>query len=99
MIETNLNATISQLPADIYDGKASTIDFELEDEVAEAMAERPDDPKVREGSYFIGKAAALMQVVDGVFVPVEVRKGRQARADLHRARHRAASGTYHYFGA
>ncbi|MGO6949604.1 helicase-related protein [Rhizobium johnstonii] len=75
-LETSLNAAISQLPAGIYDGKASTIDFALEDEVAEAMAERPDDPKVREGSYFIGKATALMQVVDGVAVPVEVRKGR-----------------------
>jgi hypothetical protein len=75
-LETALNATISQLPADVYDREASTIDFALEDEVAEAMAERPDDPKVREGSYFIGKATALMQVVDGVAVPVEVRKGR-----------------------
>ncbi|TCA42236.1 lactate dehydrogenase, partial [Rhizobium pisi] len=75
-LETILNSAISQLPAGIYDGKASTIDFALEDEVAEAMAERPEDPKVREGSYFIGKATALMQVVDGVAVPVEVRKGR-----------------------
>ncbi|MVA27882.1 helicase-related protein, partial [Agrobacterium vitis] len=75
-LETNLNAAISQLPAGVYDGEPSAIDFALEDEVAEAMAERPDDPKVREGSYFIGKATALMQVVDGVAVPVEVRKGR-----------------------
>jgi N12 class adenine-specific DNA methylase len=75
-LETNLNAAIGQLPADIYNGEASTIDFALEDEVADAMAERPDDPKVREGSYFIGKATALMQVVDGVVVPVEVREGR-----------------------
>ncbi|NTC17463.1 helicase-related protein, partial [Agrobacterium tumefaciens] len=75
-LETSLNAAISQLPADIYDGEACTIDFAIEDEVADAMAERPDDPKVREGSYFIGKATALMQVVDGLAVPVEVRKGR-----------------------
>ncbi|WP_421358978.1 MULTISPECIES: helicase-related protein [Agrobacterium] len=75
-LETSLNAAIGRLPADIYDGEASTIDFALEDEVAEAMAERPDDPKVREGSYFIGKATVLMQVVDGAAVPVEVRKGR-----------------------
>lgn len=75
-LETSLNAAISHLPADIYDGEASTIDFAIEEEVADAMAERPDDPKVREGSYFIGKATALMQVVDRVAVPVEVRKGR-----------------------
>lgn len=75
-LETILNAAISQLRAGIYDGEASTIDFALEDEVAETKAERPDDPRVREGSYFIGKGTALMQVVDGVAVPVEVRKGR-----------------------
>ncbi len=75
-LETSLNATIGQLPAGIYAGEASTIDFALEDEVAEAMAERPDDPKVREGSYFIAKGAVLMQVVDGVAVPLEIRKGR-----------------------
>ncbi|NEK18176.1 helicase-related protein [Rhizobium leguminosarum] len=75
-LETILEATIGRLPMGIYHGEDSTIDFALEDEVAEAMAERPDDPKVREGSYFIGKATALMQVVDGVAVPVEVRKGK-----------------------
>jgi len=75
-LETNLNAAISQLPAEIYHGDVAPIDLELEDEVAEAMAERPDDPKVREGSYFIGNATTLMQVVDGLAVPVEVRKGR-----------------------
>lgn len=75
-LETILDAAIERLPANIYDGEAPTIDFELEDEVVDAMAERPDDPKVREGSYFIGKGTALMQVVDGVAAPVEVRKGR-----------------------
>ncbi|EGL62786.1 helicase-like protein, partial [Agrobacterium sp. ATCC 31749] len=75
-LETILDAAIERLPANIYDGEAPTIDFELEDEVVDAMAERPDDPRVREGSYFIGKATTLMQVLDGVAVPVEVRKGR-----------------------
>lgn len=75
-LEPILNAAIEWLPADIYDGEPSTIDFELHDEVADGMTERPDDPKLREGSFFVGKATALMQVVDGVAVPVEVRKGR-----------------------
>jgi N12 class adenine-specific DNA methylase/adenine-specific DNA methylase len=75
-LETSLNAAVDRLTTGIYDGEVASIDFDLEDEVADAMAERPDDPKVREGSYFIGKATALMQVVDGVAVPVEVRKGR-----------------------
>ncbi|NTJ11730.1 helicase-related protein [Rhizobium lusitanum] len=75
-LETSLNAAIDRLPAGIYDSEATSIDFELEDEVAEAAAERLDDRQVREGSYFIGTATALMQVVDGVAVPVEVRKGK-----------------------
>jgi N12 class adenine-specific DNA methylase len=75
-LETSLNAAISQLSADIYDGDVAPIDFALEDEVAEATAQRPDDRQVREGSYFIGTGTELMQVVDGVAVPVEVRKGR-----------------------
>lgn len=75
-LETSLNDAISRLSADLYDGDVTPIDFALEDEVTEATAERPDDPKVREGSYFIGKATALMQLVDGIAVPVKVRKGR-----------------------
>ncbi|QND44455.1 DEAD/DEAH box helicase family protein (plasmid) [Rhizobium lusitanum] len=71
-----LSVAISQLPADIYDGEATPIDFEVEDEVAEASAERPDDRQVREGSFFIGKGTALMQVVDGVAVSVGVRKSK-----------------------
>ncbi|KJF70024.1 N-6 DNA methylase [Agrobacterium arsenijevicii] len=75
-LQTILNAAIEVLPSGIYDGEPPTIDFALEDEVVDPMAERPDGPKVREGSYFIGKATALMQVVDGVTAPVAVRKGR-----------------------
>lgn len=75
-LENALAAAIGRLPSDIYDGGTEVIDFELADEVTDAMAERPDDPKVREGSFFIGEATALMQVVDGVPVPVDVRKGK-----------------------
>jgi adenine-specific DNA methylase len=75
-LETALSAAIERLPADIYDGEPASVDFELK--VADAMAERPDDPRVREGSYFIGKGTALMQVVDGLAAPVEVKKGRAA---------------------
>ncbi len=77
-LETALSLAIERLPADIYDGEPTSVDFELEDEVADAMAERPDDPRVREGSYFVGKGTALMQVVDGQPVAVEVKKGRAA---------------------
>lgn len=75
-LETALTAAVERLPADICDGEPTSVDFELEDDVADAMAERPDDPRVREGSYFVGKGTALMQVVDGQPVPVEVKKGR-----------------------
>ncbi len=75
-LETALSEAIERLPAAIYGGEPESVDFEMEDEVADAMAERPDDPRVREGSYFIGKGTALMQVVDGLAVPVDVKKGR-----------------------
>ena len=75
-LETALAAAIHSLPESIYDGEPEPIDFDLEYEAAVAAVERPDDPIIREGSYFIGKGAALMQVVNGQAVPVEVRKGK-----------------------
>lgn len=76
--EAALLEAVQRLPTRIYDGEAGLVDFELEDEVADGMAERPDDPKVREGSYFVGKATQLMQLIDGQPAPVEVKKGRAA---------------------
>lgn len=73
-LETILNGAVERLPAGITGSQVAQIDVDLENEVAEA--ERPDDPHVREGSYFIGKATALMQVSGGSAVAVEVRKGR-----------------------
>lgn len=77
-LESALSAAIATLPQAIYDGEPDGIDFELENEAAEEVCARPDDPCVREGSYFIGKGTALMQVVDGQPVPVDVKKGRGA---------------------
>lgn len=75
-LEADLARAIGALQAGLYDGVAPAIDFELEEEVADAMAERPEDSSVREGSYFIGKATALMQVIDGTAVEVKVKKGK-----------------------
>lgn len=75
-LETMLSEAIERLPAGMIGSEVTQINFDLENEVAGEMDERPDDRHVREGSYFIGKATALMQVVGGSTVAVNVRKGR-----------------------
>ncbi|MGO7401974.1 lactate dehydrogenase (plasmid) [Rhizobium ruizarguesonis] len=77
-LEPSLISAIAGLPAAIYCAKAGTIDFEPEDEVVQAMAERPDDPSIREGSFFVGEQNQLMQVVDGVPIAVKVRSGKSS---------------------
>lgn len=75
-LETALNAAISLLPEDRYDGEPAEIDIDLEDELGEIVDPHPDSSKVREGSFFIDKARGLMQMVDGAPTPIKVRKGR-----------------------
>ena len=75
-LETLLTAAIDLLPEDIYDGEPTTIDLDIEDELAEIVDLRPDNGNVREGSYFIDIRHGLMQIVDGVAIAIKVRKGR-----------------------
>lgn len=75
-LEESLALAIQALPSNIYDGQADAIDFEVDGDVADETGQPAQHQRVREGSYFIGKATALMQVVDGVAVPVHVRKGK-----------------------
>ncbi|MCZ7497444.1 DEAD/DEAH box helicase family protein (plasmid) [Aminobacter sp. SR38] len=77
-LEGALNAAISLLPEDRYDGEPSAIDIELEDELGEVVDLRRQSEKVREGSFFIDARHGLMQMVDGSPVPIKVRKGRSA---------------------
>ncbi|MHB0952754.1 MAG: lactate dehydrogenase [Allorhizobium sp.] len=75
-LATALDAAISLLPEDHYDGEPSEIDLDLEGELGEIVDLRPGNEKVREGSFFIDTAKGLMQMLDGVPVQVKQRKGR-----------------------
>lgn len=75
-LEAQLHAVIALLPEDLYDGEPTAIDHDLEDELGEIVDLRPDNSKVREGSYFIEPRHGLMQIVDGSAVAITVRSGR-----------------------
>ncbi|SDN38251.1 helicase-related protein [Ensifer sp. YR511] len=75
-LEAALETAIEMLPKGVYDGEPEAVDLGQGGDAGEVTAERPDDRGVREGSYFIGKATALMQIVDGEPVSVEVKKSR-----------------------
>ena len=75
-LETALAAAVDLLPAGLYDGEPTPIDIDLEDELAEIVDLSPKDSPVREGSFFVDRTKGLMQMLDGVAVPVTVRKGR-----------------------
>jgi len=68
---------ISLLPEALYDGEPETLNLS-DDAAADVGDDRPDDVAIREGSFFIGKNTALMQMVDGAPVTIIVRKGRNA---------------------
>ncbi|NTZ63853.1 DEAD/DEAH box helicase family protein [Agrobacterium tumefaciens] len=75
-LETLLNAAIDRLPEDLYDGEPTEIDLDLEDDLAEIVDLRPDNAKVREGSYLTDNRHGLMQIVDGEPVEIKIRKAR-----------------------
>lgn len=77
-LESGLNAAISLLPEDLYDGEPTVIDIDLEDELGDIIDLRPQGSKVREGSFFIDARNGLMQMIDGAPVAIAVRKGRSA---------------------
>ncbi|ACM39290.1 helicase SNF2 family (plasmid) [Allorhizobium ampelinum S4] len=75
-LEAALNAAVSLLPEDIYDGEPTPVDIDLEAELGDIVDIRPRNDTVREGSFFIDNARGLMQMVDGAAVVIPVRKGR-----------------------
>ncbi len=77
-LESVLNAAISLLPEDLYDGEPTGIDIDLEDELGDIIDLRPDGPNVREGGFFIDARHGLMQMLVGTPVAITVRKGRSA---------------------
>ncbi|RWC00320.1 MAG: lactate dehydrogenase [Mesorhizobium sp.] len=75
-LEQALCETISLLPEAIYDGEPEVIDRDADDSIDGIDERRPDKVAIREGSYFIAKNTALMQMVDSAPVTITVRKGR-----------------------
>jgi N12 class adenine-specific DNA methylase len=69
---------VSLLPEAVYDGEPEAIGPD-----ATGADDRAGDPAsdglgIREGSYFIGKNTALMQMIDGAPATIPVRKGRSS---------------------
>ena len=76
-LEQALGAATRLLPEAIYDGEPEAVDPETDAGDAHEFDE-PDGQGIREGSFFVGKNQALMQVRDGEPVTITVRKGRAA---------------------
>jgi hypothetical protein len=83
VLEDALTAAILRLPDAIYDGDPETIT--LDDQKTPADAAQRAGGAVREGSYFIGKNTALMQMVDGTAVIIAVEEGEECRRRLRQA--------------
>ncbi|MHA6688549.1 N-6 DNA methylase [Mesorhizobium sp. A556] len=75
--EAALAAAIGLLPEAIYDGEPDALGPDDGDR-AEEEGEAPGGAAVREGSYFLARNTALMQMVDGQAVTIVVRKGKSA---------------------
>jgi N12 class adenine-specific DNA methylase/adenine-specific DNA methylase len=74
-LDAALAAAIGLLPQAIYDGEPEALG---PDDDGHAGGDSDRGSSVREGSYFIGKNTALMQMVDGQAVTIVVRKSRSA---------------------
>ena len=77
-LDARLKAVVGSLPEDIYDGEPTAIDLDLEDELVDIVDLRPENSKVREGSYIVDPRHGLMQIVDNAPVAICVRRGRSA---------------------
>ncbi|GHD24036.1 Eco57I restriction-modification methylase domain-containing protein [Tianweitania populi] len=76
-LEQALADAMLLLPKAIYDGEPARIDPGAEHE-ADALDANAEGVSAREGSFFIARNTALMQMVDGSPVTITVRKGRSS---------------------
>ena len=76
-LEQALAVAISLLPEALYDGEFEPIDASGED-ADELLDIRGEGAGVREGSFFVAKSTALVQMVDAAPVAISVRKGRSS---------------------
>ncbi len=75
-LEAQLDAALARLPAGIFEPLAESPSDEPEDEPAIRPGTAADGATIKEGSFFIGKAGVLMQIVEGRPVPVAIREGK-----------------------
>ncbi|WP_306051583.1 N-6 DNA methylase [Oceaniradius stylonematis] len=75
-LEQALDAAISLLPEAIYDGKPEEVDLDADHDADRPGSDGPESGSVREGSFFVARNTALMQMIDGVPVALVIRKGR-----------------------
>ncbi|GLS41725.1 lactate dehydrogenase [Mesorhizobium tianshanense] len=76
-LDAALATAVLALPEALYDGEPENIEDDAEDEGVPDVA-TAGEASIREGSYFIGKNTALMQLVDGEAVTIAIRKGRSS---------------------
>jgi len=75
-LDVALTAAVHLLPEAIYDGEPEEIEGDAGEQVEAPVRNAADGAAIREGSYFIGQNTALMQMVDGEAVTIQIRKGR-----------------------
>lgn len=76
-LETRLDAALARLPAGIFVPAAKPVEAESDPEEADVCpGTAAEGATIKEGSYFIGKAGRLMQIIDGTPVPVKIRQGK-----------------------
>ncbi len=75
-LDVALIAAVHLLPEAIYDGEPEEIGADAGEQVEAPVRNAADGMVIREGSYFIGQNNALMQMVDGEAVTIQIRKGR-----------------------
>ncbi|MGH7213014.1 MAG: lactate dehydrogenase, partial [Acetobacteraceae bacterium] len=80
-LEALLDAALTRLPAGIFVTSAeSTLDEPEDEKVRPGTA--ADGATIKEGSFFIGRAGRLMQIVDGQPIAVAIREGKNASGGI-----------------
>lgn len=77
-LQQAISAAISLLPEALYDGIPEVIDPDDDADEAVGSADPRGHDRIREGSFFVVKNTALMQMIDGVAETIKVRKGRSS---------------------
>ena len=77
VLEDELRFALTNLPEGIYDGEPEVIGADFADKTSITFAAGVTaGSNIREGSYFVGKGSALMQIVDGQTHSVAIKSAR-----------------------